>query len=39
LADVARDGTVLAGPVDAHFELDLLGRPADEGGSELAVQR
>jgi hypothetical protein len=39
LAGVAGDGTMLASPVDGHFEFDLLGRPADEGGSELAIQR
>jgi hypothetical protein len=39
LTDVARDGTVLAGPVDAHVELELLGWPADESGSELPVER
>jgi hypothetical protein len=39
LTDVARDGTVLARPVDAHVELDLLGWPADESGSELPVER
>jgi DNA-binding HxlR family transcriptional regulator len=36
---VARDGTLLAGSVDAHVELDQLGWPADESGSELPVER
>lgn len=39
LTEVARDGTLLAGSVDAHVELDQLGWPADESGSELPVER
>jgi hypothetical protein len=38
LADVTGNGTALPSPVDADLESELLARPADKGGSKLAVE-